>query len=248
MRSKSVLPMLAMGAMAAALCGQRMLDDGPPREFTNSAGMKLVRIMPSSFKLGGGDAGPVYDVTLSRGYYLQTTEVTEAQWQKVMGTDPSHFKGPDRPVESVSWDDIQEFLSKLNAMEKDDRYRLPTEAEWEYGCRAGIQEPDRARDMDAVAWTRENAGDQSHPVGQKKANSWGLYDMRGNVWEWVQNRQGEPSADRQVDPQGPASGLRRVMRGGAWNFADSFAACSSRCFVPSMTAPYDAGFRCARSF
>jgi formylglycine-generating enzyme required for sulfatase activity len=135
MRKRFVLLMVALAAMVVALRGQKRPQ--APREFTNSVGMKFVRIDPGSFKMGWEKQGPVHEVTLSKGFYLQATEVTQAQWQAVMGTNPSKFKGPDRPVESLSWIDIQEFLKKLNAKEKDTRYRLPTEAEWEYACRAG---------------------------------------------------------------------------------------------------------------
>jgi len=137
----------------AALCQK---PESPPREFTNSVGMKFVWIEPGSFQMGSqhGDADerPVHEVTLTKGFYLQATEVTQDQWVAVMGSNPSYFKGPDRPVEQVNWNDVQEFLQRLNEKEKDSRYRLPTEAEWEYACRAGSQEPDVAANLDEVAW------------------------------------------------------------------------------------------------
>jgi hypothetical protein len=139
----------------------------PPREFTNSVGMKFVLVEPGSYKMGSQRYGPVHDVTLSKGFYLQTTEVTQAQWEAVMGTNPSTFKGPDRPVETISWDDIQEFLRNLNAKQNDTRYRLPTEAEWEYACGAGGQEPDEARNLDEVAWTYENSRRYASRGGEK---------------------------------------------------------------------------------
>jgi formylglycine-generating enzyme required for sulfatase activity len=237
-RKRFVLLMVALGAMAQG-----------PREFTNSVGMKFVRIDPGSFKMGLKDYGPVHDVTLSKGYYLQATEVTQAQWQAVMGTNPSGSKGPDRPVENVSWDDIQEFLGKLNAKEKDTRYRLPTEAEWEYACRAGGQEPDEAPNLDDAAWWGQNSGGDTHPVGRKKANAWGLYDLRGNVWEWVQDCWGPYSAERQADPQGPPSGDLRVGRGGSWYDAHP---ARFRCACRNGRWPgnrrIDVGFRCAKTF
>jgi formylglycine-generating enzyme required for sulfatase activity len=237
MRKGFVLLMVALGAIAQE-----------PREFTNSVGMKFVRINPGTFKMGSADEGPIHDVTLSKGFYLQTTEVTQAQWQAVMGTNPSEFKGPDWPVDMVPWFDAQEFLRKLNAREKDTRYRLPTEAEWEYACRAGGQEPDGAPNLGEVAWWAGNSGREVHPVGQKKPNAWGLYDMRGNVWEWVQDRYGDYSAGRQVDPHGPASGTYRVLRGGSWwrARAKNFR-CAYRNY-DSEAARGDKGFRCARTF
>jgi formylglycine-generating enzyme required for sulfatase activity len=250
MRKTFVPLIIALGAMVAALGGQR---NPPPREFTNTVGMKFVWIDPGSFQMGSTtralEERPVHEVTLSKGFYLQATEVTQAQWEAVMGTNPSHFKGPDRPVDSASWDDAQEFLGKLNAMEKDTRYRLPTEAEWEYACRASGQEPDEAPNLDEVAWWEKNSGSETHPVAQKKPNAWGLYDMRGNVWEWVQDwydEYGYPPK-RQADPQGPLSGRFRVLRGGSWSNVNSdFLRCSHRLYTHPAIRSY--GFRCARSF
>ena len=158
MRKRIVLLMVALGAMVVALGCQK----SPPREFTNSVGMKFVRIPPGSFKMGWMGEGPVHEVTLSKGFYLQATDVTQAQWEAVMGTNPSYFKGPDRPVERVSSYDVQEFLRRLNAQEKDTRYRLPTEAEWRYACMAGGP-LDRARNthppnLDDVDWWFGNSG------------------------------------------------------------------------------------------
>jgi formylglycine-generating enzyme required for sulfatase activity len=247
MRKRFVLLMVALAAMAVAARGQDS-PQGPPREFTNSVGMKFVPIDPGSFKMGGETDGPIHEVTLSRGFYLQATEVTQTQWEAVMGTNPSHFKGPDRPVESVSWNDIQEFLRKLNAREKDTRYRLPTEAEWEYACRVGGQEPDATPILGDVAWWLGNSGRETHPVGRKKPNAWGLYDMRGNVWEWVQDRYGPYAAERQVDPQGPPSGDYRVLRGGGWLSVQGDTASSYHSGVQPHERSDGLGFRCARTF
>ena len=152
-------------------------------------------------------------------------------------------------MEEVSWDDIQEFLGKLNAKEKETRYRVPAEAEWEYACRAGGQEPDEAPNLGDVAWWGENSGDETHPVGRKKPNAWGLYDMRGNVWEWVQDWYGPYSAERQVDPQGPQSGLRRVVRGGSWSLVNTrYFRCACRFRTEPAQHASHIGFRCARTF
>jgi formylglycine-generating enzyme required for sulfatase activity len=247
MRKRFVLLMVALSAMVAALAC-RENRQAPPREFTSSVGMKFIWIDPGSFKMGSEHDGPVHQVTLSKGYYLQATEVTQAQWRALMETNPSAVKGPDRPVEMVSWDDIQEFLRKLNAREKGSRYRLPTEAEWEYACRAGGQEPDRAPNLGEVGWWGENSENSTHPVGQKKPNVWGLHDMRGNVWERVQGWEGAYSAQPQIDPQGPQSGDARMMRGGSALDTRDFTACSFRAIERPPARRFLVGFRCARTF
>ena len=236
------------------MTGQR--PGSPPRTFTNSIGMKFVRIGPGSFRMGSDDKDPdekpAHMVTLSKGFYLQTTEVTQRQWEAVMGTNPSQIKGPDRPVETVSWEDAQEFLKKLNAKEKDSRYGLPSEAEWECACRAGGQEPDEAANLDEVAWWGKNSSGATHPVGQKQPNAWGLFDMRGNVMEWVEDWYdgGGYAKSRQIDPRGPDSGGLRVLRGGSWDYdnTDSFrCACRHYDLRPRYRINYH-GFRCARTF
>ena len=130
-------------------------------------------------------------VTLTREYYMQTTEVTQGQWRKVMGSNPSKFTncGDNCPVEKVSWEDCQQFIQKLNGMEGTRKYRLPTEAEWEYAARAGTTGA-YAGDLDAMAWYDDNSGGKTHAVGGKSPNAWGLYDMHGNVYEWCQDWKG----------------------------------------------------------
>ena len=172
---------------------------------------------------GGHDhEKPVHTVRISTPFYLGQYEVTQGQWQAIMGDNPSRFRGDVKlPVESVSWEDVQEFIRRLNTREGGSRYRLPTEAEWEYAARAGTttaysfgDDPGRLGDY---AWFADNAGDRTHPVGQKNPNPWGLYDMHGNVWEWVQDWHGAYAAGAAVDPAGPSSGSNRVNRGGGWN-------------------------------
>jgi formylglycine-generating enzyme required for sulfatase activity len=193
----------------------------------NSIGMELVRIPAGEFMMGSDadrpDEKPLHQVTISKPFYLGKYEVTQAQWQEVMGTNPSHFKGdPSRPVERVSWIMVQEFISKLNAREGHTLYRLPTEAEWEYAARAGATTKYHFGDDDAsleqYAWYNKNDKGTTHPVGQLKPNAWGLYDMMGNVWEWVQDWRGPYAAGQQVDPQGPATGNARGYRGGGWGY------------------------------
>jgi formylglycine-generating enzyme required for sulfatase activity len=134
-----------------------------------------------------------------------------------MGSNPSYFKGPDLPVETVSWDDARAFIAKLNAKNDGYRYRLPTEAEWEYAARAGTTGP-YAGNLDAMAWYDKNSSNKTHLVATKAANAWGLYDMHGNVWEWVQDWYGDYSTSAVTDPVGPSSGSDRVLRGGSWYY------------------------------
>ena len=163
---------------------------------------------------------PAHVVTLTKPFYMGKFTVTQEQYQQVMGTNPSNFKGKDNPVEMVSWDDAQEFCKKVNAASAQ-AVRLPTEAEWEYACRAGTSTKyysgDSEEDLKRVAWYYANSGNTTHPVGQKEPNRFGLYDMHGNVWQWCQDWYGEYKADAVADPQGSAQGAYRVLRGGSWS-------------------------------
>ena len=158
--------------------------------------------------------------------------MTQSQWVSVMGSNPSRFQEsencpgefttinsipmcPNNPVEMVSWDGAQAFVSKLNAKADGFQYRLPTEAEWEYAARAGTTGA-YAGDLDAMAWYTQNSGSMSHPVSKKQANAWGLFDMHGNVWEWTGDWYGAYSGAQVIDPVGPSSGSDRVFRGGSW--------------------------------
>jgi formylglycine-generating enzyme required for sulfatase activity len=154
---------------------------------------------------------------------MGTTEVTQGQWRKIMGNNPSCFKncGNNCPVEYVSWDNCQEFIRKLNRKEGTNKYRLPTEAEWEYACRAGSKKRFCFCDSDLrlgdYAWYSNNSSSKTHSVAQKKPNAWGLYDMHGNVWEWCQDGYGKYPLSHVTDPKGPSSGSFRVIRGGSWD-------------------------------
>jgi formylglycine-generating enzyme required for sulfatase activity len=151
--------------------------------------LALILVQPGSFLMGSergdDDEAPVHEVTISQPFYLGKYEVTQAQWKKVMGSSPSRFKGANRPVEQVSWYDCQEFIEKLNS-KGNGVFRLPTEAEWEYACRAGTTD-DYAGNLDEMGWYDKNNVGKTQPVGKKKANPWGLYDMHGNVSEWCQD-------------------------------------------------------------
>ena len=169
------------------------------------------------------DETPQHEVTISQPFYMGKYEVTQAQWKAVMGTNPSRFKGDKRPVESVSWNDARQFIQKLNEREKDKsglQCRLPTEAEWEYAARAGTMTIFHFGDdpslLEDYAWHKENSGGQTQPVGEKEPNCWELYDMHGNVWEWVSDGMREYNPQAKIDPKGPDTGVNRILRGGYW--------------------------------
>lgn len=194
------------------------------RTARSSIGMEFVKIPVGEFLMGcsKGDRDcqseekPEHKVKITNPFYMGKYEVTQGQWEKVMGSNPSHFKncGADCPVEQVSWEDVQEFIEILNSSGKE-TYRLPTEAEWEYAARAGTNTP-RYGNLDAIAWYDKNSGGKTHPVGKKKPNAFGLYDMLGNVFEWTTDFFDENyyRSSPKLDPKGPESGSGRVLRGG----------------------------------
>ncbi len=188
--------------------------------------MEMVYVAPGSFMMGSpgseegrGDDETQHRVTLTKGYWLGKYEVTQRQWASVMGNNPSHSKGPDRPVESVSWEDCQRFIARVNTVARRQLggvARLPTEAEWEYACRAGTTGPYAGNgNLDDMGWYDGNSGGGTQPVGLKRANALELYDMHGNVWEWC-NDWSESYGGDVTDPTGAASGVNRVLRGGGW--------------------------------
>jgi formylglycine-generating enzyme required for sulfatase activity len=198
---------------------------------------------------GRSDDENQVEVTLSQGFWMAKTEVAQAQWQAVMGENPSSFKGTNRPVEEVSWSDAQEFLTKLNAVVGNSgggKMVLPTEAQWEYAARAGETGPYSGGMLDEVAWYDVNSGRNTPPVGTKKPNAWGLHDMHGNVWEWCADSY-TSKLEGGVDPQGAASGANRVVRGGSWVNVASYCRVAVRNNnYPSFTNG-NIGFRVARS-
>ncbi len=188
-------------------------------------------------------------VTLSQGFWMGQTQVTHTQWQAVMGNNPSHFQGENRPVEQVSWHDAQEFISEINAsfvLPDGMQMTLPTEAQWEYAARAGETGPYSGGTADQVAWYKENSGGKTHPVGTKKSNAWSLHDVHGNVWEWCADWNGELKGG--IDPQGATSGSSRVLRGSSWgyNFAGDCRVALRNSINPSGSS-FFIGFRVARS-
>lgn len=224
--------------------------------WTNSLGMEFVLIPAGTFTMGSPDADgaaeaderPAHLVTISQPFYLAKFPVTQEQWEVVMGNNPSHFRGnPQCPVESVSWDDVQAFLQKLNAREGRGDYRLPTEAEWEYACRAGMKSPQHPQDLNAIAWYGTNSNGQTQPVGRKLPNAWGLYDMVGNVWEWCLDGRREYTRAVAVDPMGPTdAGAARVIRGGGWSNSALLMRAAYRYVYPPGYRDVHLGFRCAR--
>ncbi|MBF0246209.1 MAG: formylglycine-generating enzyme family protein [Planctomycetes bacterium] len=203
----------------------------------------MVRIAPGSFQMGSNT------VNLTKEFWMGRTEVTQEQWAEVMGSNPADFKGANLPVENVSWDDAVAFCKKLTERERSAgllpegwRYSLPTEAQWEYAYRAGTTGP-YAGDLDAMAWYYSNSGNQTHPVGQKKPNAWGLYDMHGNVWEWCLDWYQDDITSYTSDPYGPASGSNRVRRGGSWNYIAQYCRSAYRGSSTPSFWDYILGFR-----
>lgn len=226
---------------------------------------KLRWIPPGRFTMGSSEnevwrresEGPQHEVELTEGFWLGETPCTQALWQAVMSENPSHFVGPDLPVEQVSWEDCQEFFNRLNQQVPDLQARLPSEAEWEYACRAGTTTPTwvgdltigkdgSAPELEKIAWYGANRGGQTHPVRTKAVNPWGLYDMLGNVWEWCQDWFGPYDGVVKSNPIGPEVGSERVVRGGAsYNDALLVRAALRIGLVPGDRVS-NVGFRVAR--
>ena len=222
-------------------------------KYTNTIGMEFVKITAGTFIMGSPEDEPgrdgdesQHEVTLTKSFYLQRTEVTQGQWQKIMGSNPSFFVdcGADCPVERVSWYEVHEFIDNLNEV-TGQRYRLPTEAEFEYASRAGsakafgngeISEVACRKDpvLDSMGWYCYNSDEKTHPVARKQANSWGLYDMHGNLWEWCEDSHNDTHnvIDYPVgavkDPISVNSGDNRVIRGGSWHNDAWFARSGNR--------------------
>ncbi|MBW1988705.1 MAG: formylglycine-generating enzyme family protein [Deltaproteobacteria bacterium] len=275
------------------------MNDGPPllkdecrtardmikkrlKKKTNSVGMEFVYIEPGVFQMGSPvhelqrfSNEHLHEVTISTGFYLQTTEVTQKQWLAVMGTRPSHFMGcgEECPVENISWEQANEFIRKLNEMENTDKYRLPTEAEWEYACRAGTETPFAfgkclstknanydgryPLSVDMAAQVREIDPEHLYrcpkgkfrgepiPVGRLAPNAWGLYDMHGNVMEYCADVYGPYPRGAVTDPAGPLPlpGDQRVTRGGSWASDARYCRSAARKAVHPASASYLRGFR-----
>jgi formylglycine-generating enzyme required for sulfatase activity len=227
--------------------------------------VEMLLVPPGTFQMGCimgsnqygcySQEQPVHQVTLTNAFYLGRYEVTQAQWVAKMGSNPSSFQGasaqvpadqvPNRPVERVSWTIIQGYLSATG-------FRLPTEAEWEYACRAGTQTPFYNGSTDdstvgALAWYSANSGNQTRPVGGKLANAFGFHDMLGNVWEWVNDWYGGYTAEAQTNPTGPVSASNRVIRGGSGNLVTTYVRSSYRNYDSPGYTGNNVGFRVART-
>jgi formylglycine-generating enzyme required for sulfatase activity len=241
---------------------QTVRATGLPLEVQSRQTGIVFRLVPAgTFTMGSpaGEAGRFpgetqHQVRLSQAFYCGKFELTQGQWEQVMGRNPAHFldTGREAPVEQVSWEDVQTFLKRLCEIEgvAEDTYCLLSEAQWEYACRAGSTSAycfdDSASTLDEYAWYFANGLLQTHPVGQRKANAFGLHDMHGNVWEWCQDWYGPYASDPVTDPLGPSAGADRVGRGGAWSYGAWGCRSALRLRdAPGTRAP-DLGVRLAR--
>jgi len=245
------------------------------KTITTPLGAAMVLIPAGEFQMGNAngeeDEKPVHNVRIS-AFYMDKYEVTQKEYEKLMGRNPSKAKTPDNPVEQLSWfaavkycnaRSLREGLQPCYELEPlkchfdANGYRLPTEAEWEYACRAGKKSDysfgDRPDSLAKYAWFKGNANKSPHPVGQKAPNPWGLYDMHGNVWEWCNDKYGETDYQQSEtdNPKGPATGATCVLRGGGWNSSEDSCRSSTRYNeapgLADVCFGYDAyGFRCVR--
>jgi len=257
-------------AMVVVFClciaGSVFAEEKKP--ITNSIGMTFVKIPSGSFRMGSpsGETGRYgnekeHKVTINNSFYMQTTEVTQGQWRAIMGSNPSKFGdcGDNCPVEMVSWDDTQAFIRKLNEKEGTSRYRLPTEAEWEYAARAGTTTPFAFGSCLSSSQANYNGNnplegcskgtyrEKTVSVGSFSPNAWGLYDMHGNVYEWCQDWYDEDYPSGAVtDPSGPGSGSSRVIRGGGWYSLAQDCRSAHRSVLAGLRL-FNIGFRLVRS-
>ena len=208
--------------------GERKTGDVSVIALPGGAEMEMIWCAPGSFDMGSpaNELGRLDDetrrkVSITKGFWLGKYEVTQRQWESVMRNNHSRFKGEDHPVENVSWHDCEIFMRRVNAALKDMTARLPTEAEWEYACRAGSEKPVAGSGLiGEMAWYDTNSDSQTHEVGQNKPNAWGFYDMHGNVLEWCSDWFSVPPSDAAADPRGPSHGSFKILRGGCWFFYD----------------------------
>jgi len=220
----------------------------------NTLGMRMVLVPAGSFVMGSPPGAPQRQeeeaarrVTLTRAFRISATEVTQKQWLALMPSNRSPQVGDDLPVTSVSWKEGQEFCRKLSRKESA-TYRLPTEAEWEYACRAGTTDPPAAGwDLADLAWYADNSGGTTRAVGQKRPNAWGLHDLLGNVAEWTLDVYAAyPPVEEEKDPRGPATGTTRVVRGGSWRGFPPALRCAARTGTPESYQLPHVGLRVVR--
>jgi formylglycine-generating enzyme required for sulfatase activity len=227
----------------------------------NSIGMELVLIPSGTFSMGGDKKleqaedheTPRHIVNISEAFFMGKYEVTQMQWTEIMDNNPSEFINENRPVERVSWNDVQVFVQRLNTKEETNKYRLPTEAEWEYSARAGSNSAytfgGDTNILSQYAWYRKNSGGKTHPVGQLHSNAWELYDMHGNVHEWCQDWFDRKyySQSPSNAPLGPSTGLAKALRGGDWGSEDWYCRCASRSLSSPDRRSNRLGFRVIRT-
>ena len=274
MRSQQHMPRpLSIFLSSLVIFGMIQLDCNllakSPKEIANSIGMKLVLIPKGTFMMGSPESEEgrrenesQHEVTISNDYYLGAYEVTQTQYQTVIGNNPSCYQGAlvgnqnaDLPVENVSLDDAVEFCKKLSELPEEKKagrvYRLPTEAEWEYACRAGSKTiysfDDEEGLLPEYGWFKRNSSQRTHTVGLLEPNAWGLYDMHGNVWEWCSDWYGEYPKRAVSDPTGPTMGTDRVNRGGCWLYLAANCRSASRNWAKSSYQDGLLGFRVALS-
>ncbi len=247
----------------------------PPRiasseEWTNSLGMAFRRVPTGTFKMGNEEftwSQPVHPVQITKPFYMGKYPVTQGEWKALMGKTPAQQEkkaeeewqlgirgeGDRYPMYYVSWEEAQAFIAKLNQREPGERYRLPTEAEWEYACRAGSESAycfgNDEQVLGEYGWYDGNSGGRAHPVGEKLPNAWGLHDMHGNVWEWVQDWYDEAyyKSSPKADPPGPSTGSLRVSRGGGWDSAPRLLRSAFRDNISPGDRGYHLGFRLLRT-
>jgi formylglycine-generating enzyme required for sulfatase activity len=190
--------------------------------------------------------GPRRLVSIDSGFWIFDTPCTQALWESVMGENHSRFRGADRPVESVSWEECQEFLTALNSRLDGLELSLPSEAQWEYACRAGTEAARYLDNLDAIAWYLKNSGSETHPVARKEANSWGLYDMLGNVWEWCADVwEADDSEVTRAAAAAESASAPRVIRGGSWFGGALSVRAAFRDYYEPSDRSDSLGFRCA---
>ncbi|WP_407282257.1 formylglycine-generating enzyme family protein [Methanolobus sp. WCC1] len=230
---------------------EKAKEKAPSISTTNSVGMDFMLIPAGEFYLDPSEFS--YDipvkVTIKESFYLGKYQVTQKQWKTVMGNEPSCFEGDDRPVECITWNEVRNFIKRLNEMENTDKYRLPSEIEWEYACRAKIDSEyffgSQDMELDEYAWYYLNSQDGTHPVGQKKPNPWGLHDMYGNVWEWCQNRYHRNYEEALAEGTAweTVGSIGIVLRGGGWVSYPEKCRSSCRSSFDSDYGSYSVGFR-----
>ena len=255
--------LLALLLVVMTGCGgnQKELTSARRAEL-NTIGMQFKLLPGGTFTMGEGGTGDeitgaieAHKVTLTKPFELGVYEVTQQQYEKVMGKNPSKFKAPQNPVEMVTWDDAVEFCRRLSELPAEKSaghvYRLPTEAEWEYACRAGTTTKysfgDSESQLGDYGWYDKNSGGTTHPVGGKKPNGWGLYDMHGNVWEFCSDWYGSYPSGSTTDPTGAASGSLRVIRGGGWSDYSDYCHSANRDRYSPGLRNFILGFRVLRS-